>query len=77
MMTSSTAHAARPIEAMRPRMTRWKKFGLAVLLLVIAFIVYASLWPLTVLRAAGRLTLLTGGIRGHHTQVGPYRVHYY
>ena len=58
-------------------MGRWKKFGLLVLLLVIAFVVYASLWPLTVLRAAGRLALLSGGIHSHYAQVGPYRVHYY
>ncbi len=58
-------------------MGRWKKFGLVVLLLVIAFIVYASSRPLSVLRAVGRLALLSGGIHSQYSQVGPYRVHYY
>ena len=59
------------------RVSRWKKFGLVVLLLVIAFAAYAWLRPLTVLRAAGRSALWCGGVHGHYTQVGPYRVHYY
>jgi pimeloyl-ACP methyl ester carboxylesterase len=58
-------------------MSRWKKCGLVVLVLVIAFAVYASLRPLSVLRAAGQFTLWTAGIHGHYAQVGPYRVHYY
>ena len=74
---SSVADASRPLEAVMPRMGRWKKFGLVVLLLAIAFVVYASSRPLSVLRAAGRLTLLSGGIHSHYAQVGPYRVHYY
>jgi len=61
----------------RPRLGRWKKLGVAVLLLVIAFVAYASLRPLTVVRAAGRFALWCGGIHGHYAQVGPYRVHYY
>jgi pimeloyl-ACP methyl ester carboxylesterase len=71
------ADAIRPVETTRPGMGRWKKFGLVVLLLVIAFVVYASLRPLSVLRAVGRATLLTGGIHSHYAQVGGYRVHYY
>lgn len=69
--------AIRPVETTRPRMGRWKKFGLVVLLLVLAFATYASLRPLSVLRAVGRATLLTGGIHSHYAQVGGYRVHYY
>jgi pimeloyl-ACP methyl ester carboxylesterase len=33
--------------------------------------------PLSVMRTAGKFALWSGGIRGHYTQVGPYRVHYY
>ena len=58
-------------------MGRWKKFGLVVLLLVVAFLVYASARPLSVLRAAGKLALMSGGIHSYYEQVGPYRVHYY
>jgi len=73
----TTADAIRPVETTRPRMGRWKKFGLVVLLLVLAFVTYASLRPLSVLRSVGRVTLLSGGIHGHYAQVGGYRVHYY
>jgi pimeloyl-ACP methyl ester carboxylesterase len=58
-------------------MGRWKKISFVFLLLVIAFVIYASLWPLTVLRAAGRLALWCGGIHSQYAQVGPYRVHYF
>lgn len=58
-------------------MGRWNKVGLVVLVLTLAFVVYASLRPLNVLRAAGRLALWCGGVHGHYAQVGPYRVHYY
>ena len=61
----------------RPRATRWKKTGLVLLLLVIAFAVYATVRPLSVLRAVGHLTLWTAGIHSHYAQVGPYCVHYY
>ena len=65
------------IEIERPRMGRWKKLGLVFLLLVIAFVVYAWMQPLAVLRAVGRFTLLCGRIHSHYAQVGGYRVHYY
>ncbi len=68
-----TPHASIP----KPRFGRWKKFGLVVLVLVIAFVVYASVRPLSVLQTVGRVTLLSAGIHGHYAQVGPYRVHYY
>jgi 2-hydroxy-6-oxo-6-(2'-carboxyphenyl)-hexa-2,4-dienoate hydrolase len=58
-------------------MGRWKKSGLIVLLLAVAFAVYASSRPLSVLRAIGKITLLSGGIHSRYVQVGPYRVHYY
>ncbi len=58
-------------------MARWKKTTLVLLLLLVAFAVYATLRPLSVLRAAGRFTLWTAGIHSHYAQVGPYRVHYY
>jgi pimeloyl-ACP methyl ester carboxylesterase len=58
-------------------MGRWKKFGFIVLLLVIVFVAYATLWPLSVLRAVGQLTLLSAGIHSRYTQVGGHRVHYY
>jgi pimeloyl-ACP methyl ester carboxylesterase len=74
---STPADVSRPIDAASPRVGRGKKFGLIVLLLVVAFAVYASSRPLSVLRFAGRLALLSGGIHGHDAQVGPYRVHYY
>ncbi|HEY4901721.1 MAG TPA: alpha/beta hydrolase [Terriglobales bacterium] len=69
--------ATRHAETTRSRSGRWKKFGLVVLLLVLAFVTYASLRPLSVIRAAGRFALWCGGIHGHYAQVGPYRVHYY
>jgi hypothetical protein len=55
----------------------WKKIGLVFLLLVIVSVVCTSLWPLTVLRAAGRFALWGGGIHSEYAQVGPYRVHYF
>ncbi len=61
----------------RNRIGRWKKIGLVVLILVLAGVVYALLWPLSLLRDAGRLALWRGGIHSHYAQVGPYRVHYY
>ena len=74
----ATAVGAFPkVGTTRPGMGRWKKFGLVVLLLVLVFVTYASLRPLSVLRTVGRGTLLLGGIHGHYTQVGGYRVHYY
>ena len=66
-----------PATSAEPRVARWKKIGLVLLLLVIAFAVYATLRPLSVLRAVGRVTLMTAGIHGHYAQVGPYRVHYF
>ncbi|HVO79000.1 MAG TPA: alpha/beta hydrolase [Candidatus Bathyarchaeia archaeon] len=69
--------ATPPVASGRPGAGRWKKFGLAALLLLAALVVYASLWPLSVLRGVGRVTLLSAGIHGHYTQIGPYRVHYY
>lgn len=74
---SSVAGASLSIETAAPRLGRWKKCGLIVLLLAITFLVYASSRPLSVLRAAGKVALLSGGIHGHYAQVGPYRVHYY
>jgi pimeloyl-ACP methyl ester carboxylesterase len=61
----------------RPRIKRWKKLGVVVFVLVFAFVVVASLWPLTLLHEAGRLALWRGGIDSRYTQVGGYRVHYY
>jgi len=58
-------------------MGRWKEIGLVILFLVLAFVTYASLRPLSVLRAFGRATLLTGDIHSHYAQVGGYRVHFY
>src|SRR5271167_1646807 len=63
--------------ASRVRGARWKKIGLIFLLLVLAFAVAAWQRPLTLIRTAGRVTLLTHGIHGHYAQVGGYRVHYY
>jgi pimeloyl-ACP methyl ester carboxylesterase len=74
---ATAVDATRPVESARPRMGRWRKFGFLVLLLFLAFVTYASLRPLSVLRAVGRVTLLTGGIHSHYAQVGGYRVHYY
>ena len=74
----ATALQARPqFETTRPRIGRWKKLGLVVLLLVLAFVTYASLRPLSVLRTIGRLALLSGGIHGHYARVDGYRVRYY
>ena len=61
----------------RPRVARWKKISLVILVLLIAFVLYALLRPLSVMRAVGRATLLSAGIHGHYAQVGPYRVHYF
>ena len=58
-------------------MGRWKKIGLVFLLLVIVFVVYATLMPLTVLRSAEHLALWRAGIHSQYAQVGPYRVHYF
>ncbi|HVP55707.1 MAG TPA: alpha/beta hydrolase [Candidatus Eisenbacteria bacterium] len=66
-----------PIATRQSRMGRRKTAGLGLLLLATVFVVYASLRPLSLLRAAGRLALLSGGIHGHYAQVGPYQVHYY
>ncbi len=74
---STAADVSRALDTAPPRMGRWKRFGLIVLLLVIAFVVYASSRPLSVLRTVGKLTLLSGGIHSHFAQVGRYRVHYY
>jgi pimeloyl-ACP methyl ester carboxylesterase len=64
-------------EVARASVRRWKKFGLVVVLLVIAIAAFAWLRPLALIRAAGRIALLTHGIHGHYAQVGGYRVHYY
>ena len=61
----------------RPRVSHWKKIGLFTLVLVLAFTAFAWFRPLLVVRTAGRFALWCGGIHGHYTQVGPYRVHYY
>src|SRR5450755_2425843 len=61
----------------RPRGGGWKKVGLVVLLLVLAFAVFGMLRPLTLARAAGNFALWRGGIHSHYTQVCGYRVHYY
>jgi pimeloyl-ACP methyl ester carboxylesterase len=74
---ATAADATRQIETQHPRTGRWKKFGLVVLLLLLAFVVYASLRPLSVARAAGHFTLWCAGIHSRYAQVGPYRVHYY
>jgi pimeloyl-ACP methyl ester carboxylesterase len=66
-----------PVVGAPPRKVRWKRIGLVLLLLAIAFAVYATVRPLSVLRAVGHLTLWTAGIHSHYTQVGSYRVHYY
>jgi pimeloyl-ACP methyl ester carboxylesterase len=74
---ATAADVSRSFDTAPHRTARWKKFGLIVLLLVIAFVVYASLRPLSVLRAVGHFTLLSAGIHSHYMQVGGYRVHYY
>ena len=61
----------------QPRSSRWKKIGLVSLLLLMAFVLYAMLRPLSVLRAVGRFTLLSAGIHSHYAHLGEYRVHYY
>jgi pimeloyl-ACP methyl ester carboxylesterase len=61
----------------RVRTARWKKIALIFLLMALAFGVFASLRPLTVVRAAGHFTLWRAGIHSRYTQVGGYRVHYY
>jgi pimeloyl-ACP methyl ester carboxylesterase len=73
----TAVYANQQVPTGRARAGRWKPIGIAVLLLVLAFAVFAWFRPLTVLRAVGRATLLTGGIHSHYAQVGPYRVHYY
>ena len=75
MATAVEAHPQ--VETARPQIGRWKKFGLVIFLLLLLFGVFAWLRPLTVVRAAGRFALWCGGIHGHYTEVGPYRVHYY
>jgi pimeloyl-ACP methyl ester carboxylesterase len=75
MPTAADAHPQ--VQSGRRPTGRGKSIGLVSLLLVIAFVGYASLWPLTVLRAAGRFALWCGGIHSHYAQVGPYRVHYF
>jgi|ERR1039458_8786282 pimeloyl-ACP methyl ester carboxylesterase len=55
----------------------WRKVGIALLLLFVAFLVFAWLRPLTVLRSVGRAVLWTAGIHSKYTQVGAYRVHYF
>ena len=74
MPASEAISQVKPAQA---RLSRWKKFGLVLLLLLAAFGVFAWLRPLTLVRAAGRLTLLGGGIHSHYAQVGGYRIHYY
>ena len=74
---ATASEVSRPFDTAPLRTARWKKFGLVVLLLVIAFVVYASLRPLSVLRTVGSLALLSGGIHSQYAQVGEYRVHYY
>src|SRR5664280_3662365 len=74
---STVAGGTRQGEPGHHRMRPWKKIGLVFLLLVIASVVFAALWPLTVLRAAGRFALWGGGIHSEYAQVGPYRVHYF
>ena len=74
---ATSVDATVQFETDRPPSGRGKKLGVVVLLLILAFVVYASLRPLSVLRAAGRFALWCGGIRGHYAQVGPYRVRYY
>jgi pimeloyl-ACP methyl ester carboxylesterase len=59
------------------RVSRWKKLGLIVLLLAIAFAAFAWLQPLALVRAGGHFALWRGGIHSHFTQVGGYRIHYY
>jgi len=66
-----------PAVTSRPRAARWKKIGLVVLVLLLAFGLYAMLRPLSVLRTAARLTLASAGIHSHYAQVGGYRIHYY
>jgi pimeloyl-ACP methyl ester carboxylesterase len=73
----TVAGGARQGEPGHHRMWPWKKIGLVFLLLVIVSVVCTSLWPLTVLRAAGRFALWGGGIHSEYAQVGPYRVHYF
>ena len=60
-----------------PSRRRWKSLGLIVLLLLAALAIYAWFRPLSLLRNVGCFALWCGGIHGHYTQVGPYRVHYY
>jgi pimeloyl-ACP methyl ester carboxylesterase len=59
------------------RISRWKKLGLVVLLLVLAFGVFAWMRPLALVRTAGHFALWRGGIHSRYTQVGGYRIHYY
>jgi len=74
----STAVKAIPqVANERDGMVRWKKLGFVVLLLVLAFAIFACLRPLALVRTAGHLALWRGGIHSHYAQVGPYRVHYY
>src|SRR5271157_1731054 len=74
---SNVVDASSPVVAARDRTRRWKQVGLIFLLLVLALAVFAWRRPLALVRAAGRVTLLCGGIHSHYTQAGGYRVHYY
>ena len=74
MPASEAISQVKPAQA---RLSRWKKLGLVLLLLLVAFGVFAWLRPLALVRAAGRLTLWRGGIHSHYAQVGGYRIHYY
>lgn len=57
---------------------RWSKSALvAVLLTVVAFVMFAGFRPVGTMRAATRLSLWLVGFRSEYTQIGPYRIHYF
>lgn len=73
----SSVDTIAPAPPSTPRKARSKRVAFALVLLLIAFGVYAWFWPLTLLRSVGRFALWCGGIHGHYAQVGAYRVHYF
>jgi pimeloyl-ACP methyl ester carboxylesterase len=71
-----------PVEAppyVEKRRTRhWGKPAIAALLLaVVALLIFAGFRPVGTMRAATRLSLWFVGFRSEYAQIGPYRIHYF
>jgi len=74
---SAVQTAPPPVIARPRRASRRRVIVLVLVLLLLAVTGHIWFRPLSVMRSAGRFALWCGGIHGHYTQVGPYRVHYY